>query len=159
MKKIKKWTLGILAAASVLLAGCGNRTDMMAVAVVKSADSVVEATTVAETTEPIRIELATEAVKETEPETTAPPEPEIKDITLLFAGDVYLSQYVLGAYDKAGGIHGVLDEGIRAEIEAADIFMVNQEFPFTERGTQAADKQYTFRLPHDRLHLMLRYCL
>ena len=32
--------------------------------------------------------------------------------------------------------------------------MVNQEFPFTERGTQAADKQYTFRLPHDRLHIM-----
>ena len=154
MKKINKWTLGILAAASVFLAGCGNHTDMKAVAVVKNVESVEETTTEAETKEAIRIELATEAVKETEPETTAPPEPEIEDITLLFAGDVYLSQYVLGAYDKAGGIHGVLDEGIRAEIEAADIFMVNQEFPFTERGTQAADKQYTFRLPHDRLHLM-----
>lgn len=100
----------------------------------------------------IRIELATEAT--TEPEPTEPPEPEIEDITLLFAGDVYLSPHVLNAYDKAGGIHGVLDEGIRAEIDAADIFMVNQEFPFTERGTQAADKQYTFRLPHDRLHIM-----
>lgn len=100
----------------------------------------------------IRIELATEAA--TEPEPTAAPEPEIEDITLLFAGDVYFSNYVLSAYDKAGGIHGVLDEGIRAEIDAADIFMVNQEFPFTERGTQAADKQYTFRLPHDRLHMM-----
>ena len=154
MKKVKKWTLGILAASSVLLAGCGNRTDMIAVAVVKGADSIEETTTEAETTEAIRIELATEAVKETEPETTASPEPEIEDITLLFAGDVYLSQYVLGAYDKAGGIHGVLDDGICSEIEAADIFMVNQEFPFTERGTQAADKQYTFRLPHDRLHLM-----
>jgi len=74
--------------------------------------------------------------------------------TLLFAGDVYLSSHVLNAYDKAGGIAGVLDEGIRAEIEAADIFMVNQEFPFTERGTPAADKQFTFRLPMDRFHII-----
>ena len=157
MKKVKKWMLGILAATTVVATGCGNHTDMVSVAVIKGVDSAehVSAAAEAETTEAIRIELATEAVKETsEPETTAPAEPEIEDITLLFAGDVYLSQHVLGAYDKAGGIHGVLDEGIRAEIDAADIFMVNQEFPFTERGTKAEDKQYTFRLPHDRLHIM-----
>ena len=157
MKKVKKWMLGILAATTVVATGCGNHTDMVSVAVIKGVDSAehVSAAAEAETTEPIRIELATEAVKETaEPEPTAPAEPEIEDITLLFAGDVYLSQHVLGAYDKAGGIHGVLDEGIRAEIDAADIFMVNQEFPFTERGTKAEDKQYTFRLPHDRLHIM-----
>lgn len=107
-----------------------------------------------------RIELATEAAPETtaaesaaeiEHETVSP---EDEECVLLFAGDVYLSDHVLNAYDKAGGIHGVLDNGIRAEIEAADIFMVNMEFPFTERGTKAEDKQYTFRLPHDRLHIM-----
>lgn len=168
MKKVRYWTLGILTAASVLLAGCGNRTDMAVVAAVSGNDpaevsskaaeiekQMEKSADIEETTEEIRIQLVTEAAKEmTEPETTVPAEPETEDITLLFAGDVYLSQHVLNAYDKAGGIHGVLDEGIRAEIDAADIFMVNQEFPFTERGTQAADKQYTFRLPHDRLHLM-----
>jgi len=87
----------------------------------------------------------------TEPETTEPPVPE--DITLLFAGDVYLSNHVLNAYNNAGGIHGVLDEGIRAEIDGADIFMVNQEFPFTDRGTAAADKQYTFRLPPEKVSM------
>lgn len=76
------------------------------------------------------------------------------EIVMLFAGDVYFSSHVLNAYDKAGGIQGVLDEGIRAEIENADIFMVNQEFPFTERGTAAADKQFTFRLPESRINLM-----
>ena len=81
-------------------------------------------------------------------------EPAREDCVLLFAGDVYLSDHVLNAYDRAGGIHGVLDDKIRAEIEAADLFVVNQEFPFTERGTKAADKQYTFRLPHSRVHLM-----
>ena len=81
-----------------------------------------------------------ESSAETEPVQEEP-------VTLLFAGDVYLSDHVLGAYQKAGGIHGVLDEGIREEIRQADLFMVNQEFPFTDRGTAAADKQYTFRLP------------
>ena len=32
---------------------------------------------------------------------------------LLFAGDVLLSDHVLNAYDRAGGIHGVVDEAIR----------------------------------------------
>ena len=76
-----------------------------------------------------------------------------EDIVLLFAGDVYLSDHVLNAYQKAGGITGVLDEGIRQEIEAADIFMVNQEFPFTDRGTAAADKQYTFRLAPEKVSM------
>ena len=167
MKKLRKWMFGILASAAVFASGCGRDADMVAVAVVTRDNSATAAE------ESIRIELATEAQEKPgeenvkgpgktvtdqettteEPETTAP-EPKVEDITLLFAGDVYLSNHVLNAYDKAGGIHGVLDEGIRAEIDAADIFMVNQEFPFTERGTQAADKQYTFRLPHDRLHLM-----
>lgn len=75
-------------------------------------------------------------------------------IVMLFAGDVYFSNHVLNAYDKAGGIHGVLDDGIRTEIEKADIFMVNQEFPFTQRGRAAADKQFTFRLPESRMHLL-----
>lgn len=75
-------------------------------------------------------------------------------IVMLFAGDVYFSDHVLNAYDKAGGIHGVLDEGIRKEIDKADIFMVNQEFPFTQRGTAAADKQFTFRVPESRIHLL-----
>lgn len=96
-------------------------------------------------------ETEAETTVETVPETTEAPVPE--DIVLLFAGDVYLSAHVLNAYNSAGGIHGVLDEGIRAEIDAADIFMVNQEFPFTDRGTAAEDKQYTFRLPPEKVSM------
>ncbi len=86
--------------------------------------------------------------------TGKPGEAPSSGIVMLFAGDVYLSDHVLNAYDRAGGIHGVLDEGIRAEIEKADVFMVNQEFPFTQRGTAAADKQFTFRLPESRMHIL-----
>lgn len=74
--------------------------------------------------------------------------------SLLFAGDVLLSDHVLTAYDRAGNIGGVLDEAVRQEIDQADIFMVNQEFPFSERGTAAADKQFTFRLPLSRVPVM-----
>lgn len=74
-------------------------------------------------------------------------------LTLLFSGDVLLSDHVLNAYDKAKGIHGVLDEEYRRQIEEADFFMVNQEFPFSDRGTAAEDKQYTFRLPPKRAEM------
>lgn len=79
---------------------------------------------------------------------------ETGDITLLFAGDVYFSDHVMNAYNQAGSIAGVLDEGIRAETGAADIFMVNQEFPFTNRGTAAEDKQFTFRIPPEEVSML-----
>ncbi len=76
-----------------------------------------------------------------------------ESITLLFGGDVLLSDHVLGAYERGGGIAGVLGEGFLEEMRQADIFMVNQEFPFSSRGEQAPDKQYTFRLPPEKVSI------
>ena len=73
--------------------------------------------------------------------------------TLLFAGDVLLSDHVLNAYDQAGGIHGVLDTAYQDRIAHTDFFLVNQEFPFSSRGNAAPDKQYTFRLPPERISI------
>lgn len=75
-------------------------------------------------------------------------------VRLIFAGDVYLSDHVLAAYEAAGGIRGVLDETLADVIGSGDLFMVNQEFPFSSRGTPAPDKQYTFRLPPERVSLL-----
>lgn len=75
-------------------------------------------------------------------------------IRLLFGGDVLLSNHVITAYDNAGGINGVLDEGYRSEIDTSDLFIVNQEFPFSERGQAASDKQFTFRLPPSKVSIM-----
>lgn len=103
----------------------------------------------------VESDAAEPVIKETEtaePETTEPePEPPA-EIKLLFAGDVYLSDHVLNAYQKAGGIHGVLDQNYLDYIAAADLFMVNEEFPFSSRGT-AADKTYTFRLPPEKISM------
>jgi hypothetical protein len=75
-------------------------------------------------------------------------------VHLLFAGDILLSSHVTTAYDKEGSINGVLDEGYHAEIGGADIFMANQEFPFSGRGSAAPDKQFTFRLPPSKVFMM-----
>lgn len=77
-----------------------------------------------------------------------------KAVRLLFAGDVYLSDHVLEAYDAAGGIDGVLSQGYQTEIQAADFFMTNEEFPFSTRGTPAPDKQFTFRVHPEKVKLM-----
>lgn len=90
-------------------------------------------------------------------EETAPIEEETEQksaVQLLFAGDILLSSHVMAAYDKAGDMNGVLDEGFRSEISNTDIFMANQEFPFSDRGSAAPDKQFTFRLPPSKVSLM-----
>ena len=103
------------------------------------------------------------AVPETSPEADSPANPEASSgpdspgpeipaeaepqpVRLLFSGDIYLSDHVLNAYDRAGDISGVLDDGYRSLIGEADYFAANQEFPFSSRGQQAPDKQYTFRV-------------
>ncbi len=77
-----------------------------------------------------------------------------RPVRLLFGGDIYLSDHVLNAWQRGGGIEGILDSGFRQEIEQADIFMANQEFPFSNRGTPEADKQFTFRLPEDKVSVL-----
>lgn len=94
---------------------------------------------------------APNGVKEQDPETGT----EDKDppLQFVFAGDILLSDHVLNAYQKAGNIGGVVDSGFRQVIDASDIFMANEEFPFSRRGTAAADKQFTFRLPPEKVSM------
>lgn len=75
-----------------------------------------------------------------EPEKTEP-----QRVSLIFTGDVLLSNYVLNQY-KSLGIEGVLDAGLLRELQAADVTVINQEFPFSTRGEPAEDKQFTFRV-------------
>ena len=67
-----------------------------------------------------------------------------KELLLAFGGDVLLSDGLNAVYDK-GGIASVYDSRVLEKLLAADILMINQEFPFSTRGTAMEDKQYTFR--------------
>lgn len=82
-----------------------------------------------------------------EPESEPPQEPEVKQTaaTLAFTGDILLDERVMPGYD-AQGISALLDGPMLEVLTGADITMVNQEFPFSTRGTKAPDKQYTFRV-------------
>ena len=84
----------------------------------------------------------------------ADPEPEDSTIRFVFAGDILLSDHVLAAYNKTGTIGSVVDQGVRDVIDGSDVFMANQEFPFSNRGSAAADKQFTFRLPPEKVSLL-----
>lgn len=73
-------------------------------------------------------------------------EPAVTSSTeLVFTGDILLDERVAPNYD-AGGVSGLLDETMLSTLVDADITMVNEEFPFSTRGTKAQDKQYTFRV-------------
>ena len=67
------------------------------------------------------------------------------ETTLVFTGDILIGNAVSANYD-AGGMDGVLSKDMQDILKNADIVMVNEEFPFSERGVQMEDKQFTFRM-------------
>lgn len=74
-------------------------------------------------------------------------ETESDEATLLFAGDVLFDDgyAVMGAMRGRGGIKACFSQETIREMEAADIFMLNNEFTYTDRGEPTPGKQYTFR--------------
>ena len=77
------------------------------------------------------------------PVETAPPESKQETI-ITFTGDVLLTDYMINNY-KRDGIKGLVDQKLYDLLYNADINMINQEFPFSNRGTPMVNKEYTFR--------------
>ncbi|MEG1292025.1 MAG: CapA family protein [Lachnospiraceae bacterium] len=71
-------------------------------------------------------------------------EPEKKEVTMAFTGDILLSSYVRKNYDGEG-IGGVVSDTLLGQMQGADITMANEEFPFSTRGVPEQDKQFTFQ--------------
>ncbi len=140
MSRRNKIIWGIVAGASVLLLLTFLLTRVMfresaketTAQEEKETDSIQEE---AESTERVETEVQTETQEVQEPE----------DTTLFFAGDACFAYTFEGKY-TANGITGVVSDGLLTEMQDADITMVNQEFAFSTGGTQAQDKQYTFRV-------------
>lgn len=67
---------------------------------------------------------------------------------LCFAGDILFDdEYAVmaTAIQNGGTARQAFSEDILKRMQAADIMMLNNEFPYTDRGTALEDKQYTFR--------------
>lgn len=65
---------------------------------------------------------------------------------MFFGGDVMLDNSdILTHYDNKG-IKGILSSFLLNEMLSADMTVINEEFPFSTRGTPMEDKQFTFRV-------------
>lgn len=78
-------------------------------------------------------------------------------IILGFAGDVNLdeSYYPVAKYDaEEKEITGCFSQDVLNEMQNADIMMVNNEFPYSTRGTKEEDKSFTFRADPSRVEIL-----
>lgn len=79
------------------------------------------------------------------------------EVVLMFAGDVSFAEgYAnMGALaQRSNGIYDCFDEFMMKEMQDADIFMINNEFPYTDRGTPTAGKTYTFRSKPENVKML-----
>ncbi len=108
----------------------------------KNSDTNSDDIEIAENTEETETE-SRETMEESEeqPDTADSKE----DVTLLFAGDLYPTEQLQEKYSK-NGITAAASQALLSVTKSADIFMLNQEFPFGTTGEAAQDKQYTFRV-------------
>ncbi len=71
-----------------------------------------------------------------------------ESVTITFAGDILFdpNYAVMATMQQNGGeISGAIAPDLIREMQSADIMMVNNEFPYSDRGTPTVDKQFTFR--------------
>lgn len=81
-----------------------------------------------------------------------------EEVTIAFAGDInfddnYTNMTQLKA--RENGIFDTITEGLMAEMQKADIFMLNNEFQYTMRGEPIPEKQYTFRAKPETANMLL----
>jgi len=84
-------------------------------------------------------------------------EPLDRPIVLAFAGDVNLADNAktIARYDRENkGILGGISQELVDEMNNADIFMLNNEFAFSTRGTRIEEKSYTFRAHPKRVEIL-----
>lgn len=70
------------------------------------------------------------------------------EVTITFAGDILFDdQYAVMArvVQNGGDITYGIEPDLINEMQSADIMMLNNEFPYSDRGEPLADKQFTFR--------------
>lgn len=78
-------------------------------------------------------------------------------VTMTFAGDILFDKNyaIYSSFLQRGGeIEKSLSEPLLEKMRAADIMMVNNEFPYTDRGEPTPDKTYTFRAPTDSVRVL-----
>ena len=82
---------------------------------------------------------------------------EREEIKLLFAGDVLLDEHyavMANLLNRGGDVEEAFSAELLNVMRSADVFMLNNEFTFTNRGTPTGGKQFTFRANPERVSLL-----
>ena len=116
--------------------------------VAEQTEMVLETEKTAETETELQTESAQEGETETETEINQ------EDTVLLFGGDVLIKASTESIY-KNNGVTGLVSEEILAEMQNADIMMVNHELQFSTRGEPMEDKQFTFQTDPKNVQILL----
>ncbi len=69
-------------------------------------------------------------------------------VTLSFAGDILFDEAYAVMYRyvaRGSSVEDTFLSGLLERMRAADVFMLNNEFPYSNRGTPTEGKQFTFR--------------
>lgn len=74
----------------------------------------------------------------------------LEQVHMSIAGDVLFSTSPLNKYDSGNGITSILSADLLDMMNSSDITMINLEFPFSTRGVQMENKQYTFKADPSR---------
>ena len=80
-----------------------------------------------------------------------------ESVTFAFAGDILLddSYAIMSTYRLRGSnMEDTFSPGLLERMRGADVFMLNNEFTFTTRGTPTEDKQYTFRAKPENVEFL-----
>lgn len=82
-----------------------------------------------------------------------------KEFNMLFAGDICLAEdgFVLDYYDTTSGLNDCISKEILDITNAADLFMVNNEFCLSDRGEPLPGKMYTFRAAPYRVDILKQF--
>lgn len=84
--------------------------------------------------------------------------PETDTVTFAFAGDVLLDEsYAVMSTFRANGsvLENCIDPALLDIMRGADVFMINNEFPYTDRGEPLPNKAFTFRADPQNVEILL----
>ncbi len=129
-------------------AGAGSELPPGAERIDIAKESAEETATAAETEEGEKLPPAGTKLKDEKGRVTEVILPDNEEITMLFAGDIlfddnYTPMVVLR--NRGKGILGSFSDATVEEMRGADIFVINNEFPYSDRGTPLPNKNFTFR--------------
>ncbi len=114
--------------------------------------------------EPVEESASTEQENVPDEDTSVEPEPVVEEevvqvspVVMAFGGDICFHDDFanMGALRSRGGkIDSSLSADLLAEMQQADILMVNNEFTYSDRGTPLPEKAFTFRSRPENVNLL-----